>query len=817
MGSGHHIERREGCVMTSTREGAEDHSEDTFRVDDEPLESPALSKKLPGAWVIKPAWLVVALAIAQVTVALDVNLPVVRPLIALFTLLGVPTLLLYRKAGFPGDSAARGLYAFGSSLLGVMAVGLLLNATLPLVGVDHPLQPMVLAITWFLADVALLMWRAEPLELPRLSVVLRRVLDARIEPTQALGVVSVVLAVVGAVRLNNGAGGAVAVLAQAIAGAALVTLMVRRDATLGRDVRTLALVATSLLLATSLRGWDITGHDIQAEYFAFKITNSNQLWSMDVLQNAYNACLSVNILPTVLAQTTSLSGTSVFKVLLQLVFALVPVLTFLLSRRFLSRRLALGAATFTMAFPTFFTDMPYLVRQEIAFFFLALLLLVATEPDRPAGRIRWLAGFFGVGVVLSHYSTTYLMIMGLVVGLVVLLVWKLSSRRFGRGPEANHGPLVLLSPVLVVFLTLASLLWAGPATHTGGHAGDVARETVAAIFGKGADTPGSSDVSYRLFFRDKVSPRERLDLFVGQTIEARKQARPGELVIKHPGRPELRPEIVPTSTVPLTRAGQAVESIGVNPSKLSSAARLACAGLLQLFLLFGVIRLLSRTRRRAGRTSGPEVPLELICVVLGSMAVLGLVVLVPSLSVEYGVLRAFQQTLLIVAPVMAAGMWLLLRPFAKHAAVMAVAVPVGLLLILCSVVPALLGGNPARLALENSGVYYDRYLASDADVSAMAWLAAAGDSRGSQPEVIASSSNVIRIMSTAKRPLQVADLLYPTLLTNGSYVFVDSHLGQKRQATVFYSGDLITYVYPMQDLNQHLNLVYSSGLNRVYR
>ena len=80
----------------------------------------------------------------------------------------------------------------------------------------------------------------------------------------------------------------------------------------------------------------------------------------------------------------------VFKVLLQLVFALVPVLTYLLARRFLSRRLALVAAIFTMAFPTFFTDMPYLVRQEIAFFFLALLLLAATEPGVPrGGRGRW--------------------------------------------------------------------------------------------------------------------------------------------------------------------------------------------------------------------------------------------------------------------------------------------------------------------------------------------------------------------------------------------------------------------------------------------
>ena len=55
------------------------------------------------------------------------------------------------------------------------------------------------------------------------------------------------------------------------------------------------------------------------------------------------------------------------------------------ARRVVRRRLALAAAVFTLAFPTFSTDMPYLVRQEVAFFFLALLLklLTAVEWTKP--------------------------------------------------------------------------------------------------------------------------------------------------------------------------------------------------------------------------------------------------------------------------------------------------------------------------------------------------------------------------------------------------------------------------------------------------
>ncbi len=330
------------------------------------------------------------------------------------------------------------------------------------------------------------------------------------------------------------------------------------------------LVATSLLLATSLRGWTITGHDIQAEFLAFRLTDDAQRWQMGALENAYNACLSVNILPTVLTQTTGLSGEVVFKVLLQLVFAIVPVLTFLYSRRFLSRRLALVATTFTVAFPTFFVDMPYLVRQEMAFFFLALLLLAAT--DRRTPWQRPMVALFGLGVVLSHYSTTYVMLMGLVAAVVAMVVLQAVRHRF-RGQEgtartaarATFG-LVLLNPVVIAFLVVASLLWAGPVTHTGGHASVVLKQTVSAITGHGQDGPGSSDTSYRLFAKDNTTARDRLDSYVGKTMTYRNEKIAAQdLLIRHPGKAELRPEIVPASQAPLTPAGKLLELPGHQP------------------------------------------------------------------------------------------------------------------------------------------------------------------------------------------------------------------------------------------------------------
>ncbi len=105
-----------------------------------------------------------------------------------------------------------------------------------MVGVDHPLAPLPLALTWLVLDLALLAWRPSIVALFdgfSWSTVLRRAIDARFELAQALAVGAVVLAVVGAVRLNNGAGGGIALAAQALAAGALLVLMLRREGSLG--------------------------------------------------------------------------------------------------------------------------------------------------------------------------------------------------------------------------------------------------------------------------------------------------------------------------------------------------------------------------------------------------------------------------------------------------------------------------------------------------------------------------------------------------------------------------------------------------------
>ncbi len=246
--------------------------------------------------------------------------------------------------------------------------------------------------------------------------------------------------------------------------------------------------------------------------------------------------------------------------------------------------------------------------------------------------------------------------------------------------------LVLLNPVIVAFLIVASFLWAGPVTHTGGHASAVVSQTINAITGKSEDGPGSSDTSYRLFSKDTTTPRDRLNSFVDASMAYRTEnIPPQDLLIKKPGKAELRPEIEPASKAPLTGAGKVLDGAGIAPAQVNAAAKVACAALMQVFLLLGLVWLVWR-RRGAG--DPPRPPREVTFLSLGAIGALGLIVLVPNLSVDYGVLRAFQQTLLVVAPLMAAGLWMVLKRLGSRTGALLVAVvPVVLLLILGGVLP----------------------------------------------------------------------------------------------------------------------------------
>jgi uncharacterized membrane protein len=743
-----------------------------------------------------------------------------KALIGFIWLLVLPGYLATRllKLKLSGFWEAIGLYV-GLSMLWVMVAALLINTLLPLFGDHHPLATAALIPG---LDVAWLMLAGGAFRpgQPKFIVRLRRPsITWSAFVVASTGLICLFLTVLGAISLDSGGTGLITWIMLVLAAGLLAGMVARREqlseATMLGGIYAVAL---SLLLATSLRGWFITGHDVQSEFHVFSLTLEHLDWNMANFRDAYNACLSITILPTVIHQILGIPALYVYKTLFQGLFALVPVLVYLIARPFTNRLVALLSAIYFMAFPTYFTDMPMLNRQEIAFVFVGLILLAAFRNGWTLKQRRWLICLLGVGMILSHYSTTYvvLVMFGLVVGLRYVLIgawqlgrWMPGLRRRLSAMRIPHPPAPIGLTVLTV-LVAASYAWSVQLTDTGGNVSGVVGQTIASIEHGFASDTKSSDTSYSLIGGAHETDQQQLDQYVDTTVpEVRRTLAPDQLYN------DATPQLVPAGSgdLPLTAVGKFLTSWHFPVALFNELLRAGSAAFLQLALLAGVaLMLLSRRlRRRLSR--------EYRLFQLTSPVLLVSVVVLPVLSAQYGLLRAFQQALILSgASIVLATIALVPERWRAARTWIAGGLALGFFVSSTGIITTLLGGYPAQLLLSNSGPYYDLYYVHGTEVAAAQWLQSAIGNRSAEIAALAPTDGYVFNQMSQEPNLNLLQVgVYPGVVPVDAYVFLGYTTTVKDQANIYVNGNLVTYRYPMSFLDQHKDLLYANGGASIYR
>ena len=205
----------------------------------------------------------------------------------------------------------------------------------------------------------------------------------------------------------------------------------------------------------------------------FQLTEAHGHWSMAYFQDAYNACLSITVLPTELEQILNVDSPYVFKLFFQLLFALCPVLAYGIARRYFNRGISTLAFAYFVGFPTFFTDMPFLNRQEIGLLFVAVAMLIATNRVWSLRNRQIGLAVAGLGIEISHYSTMYVLTGTLIISLLCSYAARLvtrpnpaeaggslGGRRWAPGPKSSVTFGILATLIGIIFL------WGGLVTNT---------------------------------------------------------------------------------------------------------------------------------------------------------------------------------------------------------------------------------------------------------------------------------------------------------------------------------------------------------------
>ncbi len=746
-------------------------------------------------------------------VTLAPYLPWMTPVAGLMLTVVLPATMFGTKLRLPGSPTShRVVLAVALAVFVLVLVGLAINTTLPLLGDDRPLARTPVALAVLAENVVLILWRASlTAPWPRLP----RQIPVRSRRIWGLLALSLVCCVVGTNRLNNGASGSVTLSAFVVLVVTLALVWYWRSGfSDGEIAGVFYLAALILLLGTSLRGWYITGHDIQREYHVFQVTNAADRWNISNFHDPYNACMSLTVLPTMWARMLRIDDPYVFKIFFQAFFALSAAALYLACRRHFSRTSAFLAAIFYISFPTFLTDMPFITRQETGFTFLSVAALVLMSDSwAPAARRFWFV-LFGIAIVLSHYSTTYLLLIALVFSQLAWRGWQLRDRlRTRRHPDRSvtaawGRPVAGLSTLSII--AVVAFLWTVPATHTSSQLRLTVTNTVETLLGRQQGAT-STDISYSLFHSAVLSPRQELAQYREETLKVTSGDTADYL-----SRATVDSYGLPTvvqKPLPVTAAGRALAGLGILPATLNGLMRGLLAKYYQVAAMAGLFLLVWGNRRRRRIPASQR---EYLCLAAASFVGLAAVVLLPDLSVEYGLLRAFQQALIFLAPLVAettlALVWLV---FGRRAGVVAVAVGLVALASLSGVIPQATGGYAPQLNLNNAGTYYNDYYLHPQELNAISWLDGQVRSRATVQAEIETDRYTSYLVGDAKART-TADV-FPTLIEKHAYVFLGYATVTIDRASVSIDGNTVTYRYPIGLLDSTKDLVFASDGARIYR
>lgn len=773
------------------------------------------SARVPGTAI---AYALIALA-ANVVVLLPQPIPWVSAASGCLLLFVLPIFVLSAKLHWTwAEPADRLGYSLAATLLLLMTMGLAMNIVLPHFGVARPLDrlPVLVCLDGLLLGLGLWRPRRWPIP-PRLS---SPPVGWRSMSVLLMCAFTVVASIGGAIRLNNGAGGGLA-LAVLLVAATLLTVLVLWEESLSPGLVTTAVfcLALGVLLMSSLRGWYVTGIDMQGEFRVFQLTASSGSWAMSRDPGAYNACLSITVLPTVIQKITRIPPAYVFKCVYPALFAIATVLVYKLARKQSSTKLALLAVTLFISFPTFINEMAFIARQEIAFVFVVAAFLIMTSGEGPVFTRRVFIALCSVGVVLSHYSTAYILAATLLTAWLLEVVSSgplrgirvtLSRVRPSGSSMGRPASGRIIGLVNICILVAASLVWTGVYTHTSSGLTATVRSAVSSIRGSVDGGSRSGDVAYGVFSLGSPTYEKIADDYASNALRETSSGRHKGLYYPLSLLSDYRtPRIAPPIVLPTTPLGRVFERTGLRVEQLNSFMRQGAAKLYQVLLAAGLVAAFFYRPRRF------TPPREVLAIALAASLLVVLQVVLPVFSVNYGVQRAFQQALIIVCPFVALGAAMAFSWARKGWSFnLAAALILLLFLSLSGALPQMTGGYQPQLNLNDAGQYYDIAYTHPQEVAAARWLARM-DAAGSSPLRASADRYTANRLQTyvgfAERDI------WPYFLPRNGFVLLGYSNVMTSRSYFSYEGLMVPYEYPMKALHSRKNLIYSSDGAQVYQ
>lgn len=383
------------------------------------------------------------------------NVPVISQLIVFIYLTFIPGFLILRILRIHEVGSVRSiLYSVGLSITSVMFIGFLTSTILPYFGISKPLSvlPLTIVVTVIVVILSVISYLRDG----DFSS------DCKFE-TQDLFTPSFIflsiipfVAIFGSYFITNYHTSVISMFLLILI--ALTFLLIVFDKIPKKMYAyTIWIVSISLLYVSSLISPFVWGWDIQNEYYLANLIINFSTWNY-TLPDAYNSMLSIVMLAPTYSLLTYLRLDYILKIVYPFFFSLVPLGLYKIFKiQTKNSKIAFLAVFLFVSFNTFYIELLALSREMIAeLFFVLLLLLLLNQKLRVKNIVLLL--LFSMGLVVSHYSTTYFFILALVGASILMVLFRLSKFNISH-EKITYGNKTIVLPLLTLFIIGFAYVW----------------------------------------------------------------------------------------------------------------------------------------------------------------------------------------------------------------------------------------------------------------------------------------------------------------------------------------------------------------------
>ncbi|MBZ2166311.1 DUF2206 domain-containing protein [Methanobacterium spitsbergense] len=375
---------------------------------------------------------------------IGINIPLLRQVFGFVFLTFVPGYLMLRVLRIHNISSVKSLlYAVGLSLSLIMFLGFFLNIIYPIVGIHEPLSPfnLIISINLLVIALSILSYMIDKNFSEKCYIELKSF------PRESFIILLPLIAVIGTYLVNYYDNNIALVVLILLIG--LIVILV----SLGKINQkfyplTIFAIALSVVYSIELISGNITGNDVNVEYYFANLVNLNSIWSFQTFGDV-NSVLSIVMLVPIYSKIINLNITWIFKIIFPFFYSLIPVGLYIVYKKQSTAIIAFLSCFVFVAFFKFYSA--YLGRLGLAELFLTLFLLLMIEDKLSNSKISILFIIFGASIILSHYGLSYLFVLGLLAMLIILPLYKKLDKSDYKFKTVTF--------TLFLFITIFTLAW----------------------------------------------------------------------------------------------------------------------------------------------------------------------------------------------------------------------------------------------------------------------------------------------------------------------------------------------------------------------